>query len=146
MASEVTLPLFESYFRVRFRRAVRGHVQFWRDDQSAFGAAALEIDSEVRNPPICRHKQLAPVPPAPPSHLHSVSLRQRLIICPRLAFLSRVPPPPRRYGPSIEFLKALSRGCLRKEPSRRPTALDALACLQHHIGCVGWCRPGNAVF
>ena len=40
----------------------------------------------------------------------------------------------RRYGASYDFLRALGRCCMREEPSARPTALDALACLQHHQG------------
>jgi len=40
----------------------------------------------------------------------------------------------RRYGNSYDFLKALGRCCMREEPAARPTALDALACLQHHRG------------
>ena len=40
----------------------------------------------------------------------------------------------RRYGASYDFLRALGRCCMREEPAARPTALDALACLQHHQG------------
>lgn len=40
-----------------------------------------------------------------------------------------------RYGPTIDYLKALSRACLRKDASRRPTAVDALSSLQSHMGC-----------
>ena len=40
----------------------------------------------------------------------------------------------RRYGVSYDFLRALGRCCMREEPAARPTALDALACLQHHQG------------
>ena len=40
----------------------------------------------------------------------------------------------RRYGVSYDFLRALGRCCMREEPATRPTALDALACLQQHRG------------
>ena len=40
----------------------------------------------------------------------------------------------RRYGVTYDFLRALGRCCMREEPAARPTALDALACLQQHRG------------
>ncbi len=40
----------------------------------------------------------------------------------------------RRYGVSYDFMRALGRCCMREEPAGRPTALDALACLQQHRG------------
>jgi hypothetical protein len=40
----------------------------------------------------------------------------------------------RRYGVSYDFLRALGRCCMREEPSARPSALDALACLSAHAG------------
>lgn len=38
----------------------------------------------------------------------------------------------RRYGPSFDFLRALSRCCLREDPAARPSAMDALASLLQH--------------